>query len=71
MDDIGRCREWNAPEDVSYVNLPIHKKLSWKLESIGFENDETQYVYWDEDNQLYALWVCRQKTKCTILFLHG
>ena len=37
MGEIGRCREWNAPDDVSYVNLLIHEKLSWKLESVGFE----------------------------------
>ena len=71
MGEIGRCREWNAPDDVSYVNLLIHEKLNWKLESVGFGNDETQYVYWDEVNKLYALWVCRHKTKRIILFLHG
>lgn len=37
MGEIGRCREWNAPDDVSYVNLLIHEKLNWKLESVGFE----------------------------------
>ncbi|WP_395760653.1 hypothetical protein [Bacillus sp. 3G2] len=63
MGEIGRCREWNAPEDVSYVKLSIHEKLSWKLESVGFGNDEIQYVYWDEDSKLYALWVCRHKNK--------
>ncbi|EEK88699.1 hypothetical protein OOG41_15200 [Bacillus sp. AS_5] len=63
MGEIGRCREWNAPDDVSYVNLLIHEKLNWKLESVGFGNDETQYVYWDEVNKLYALWVCRHKNK--------
>lgn len=25
MGEIGRCREWNAPDDVSYVNLLIHE----------------------------------------------
>ena len=63
MGEIGRCREWNAPEDVSYVKLSIHEKLSWKLESVGLGNDEIQYVYWDEDSKLYALWVCRHKNK--------
>ncbi|HDX9642713.1 TPA: hypothetical protein ACGXMH_001864 [Bacillus mobilis] len=63
MGEIGRCREWNAPEDVSYVKLSIHEKSSWKLESVGFGNDEIQYVYWDEDSKLYALWVCRHKNK--------
>ncbi|MFE9077745.1 hypothetical protein [Bacillus mobilis] len=63
MGEIGRCREWNAPEDVSYVKLSIHGKLSWKLESVGCGNDEIQYVYWDEDSKLYALWVCRHKNK--------
>ncbi|MES5955823.1 hypothetical protein QCI42_20935 [Bacillus fungorum] len=63
MGEIGRCREWNAPKDVSYVKLSIHEKLSWKLESVGFGNDEIQYVYWDEDSKLYALWVCRHKNK--------
>ncbi|PED56932.1 hypothetical protein CON50_03275 [Bacillus anthracis] len=63
MGEIGRCRGWNAPGDVSYVKLPIHEKVSWRLESVGFGNDEIQYVYWDEDNELYALWVCRHKNK--------
>ncbi|WMY17535.1 hypothetical protein P3F89_11005 [Bacillus tropicus] len=63
MGEIGRCRGWNAPGDVSYVKLPIHEKVSWKLESVGFGNDEIQYVYWDEDSKLYALWVCRHKNK--------
>ncbi|MED0972833.1 hypothetical protein [Bacillus paramycoides] len=63
VGEIGRCHEWNSPDDVSYSQLPIHKKLSWKLESIGFGNDEMQYVYWDEENKLYALWVCRHKNK--------
>lgn len=63
MGEIRRCREWNDPDNILYVKLSIHKKLSWKLESIGFGNDETQYVYWDEDNKLYALWVCRHKNK--------
>ncbi|WP_242241995.1 hypothetical protein [Bacillus cereus group sp. BfR-BA-01309] len=67
MGEIGRCREWNAPEDVSYVKLSIHEKLSWKLESVGFGNDEIQYVYWDEDSKLYALWVCRHKNKAYYL----
>ena len=71
MGEIGRCRGWNAPGDVSYVKLPIHEKVSWRLESVGFGNDEIQYVYWDEDNELYALWVCRHKTKRIILFLLG
>lgn len=63
MGEIGRCREWNAPEDVSYVKLSIHEKVSWQLESVGSGNDEIQYVYWDEDNELYVLWVCRHKNK--------
>ncbi|MDM5234936.1 hypothetical protein QUF83_01475 [Bacillus cereus] len=61
--EIGRCREWNSPDDVSYSKLPLHEKLNWELESVGFGNDETQYVYWDKDNKLYALWVCRHKNK--------
>ncbi|QBJ68955.1 hypothetical protein C3496_22605 [Bacillus anthracis] len=63
MGEIGRCREWNDPDNILYVKLSIHKKLSWKLESVGFGNDETQYIYWDEVNKLYALWVCRHKNK--------
>ncbi|HDR4365687.1 TPA: hypothetical protein ACKU3G_003320 [Bacillus cereus] len=63
MGEIGRCHDWNSPHDVIYLKLPIHEKLSWKLESVGFGNDEIQYVYWDEDNELYALWICRHKNK--------
>jgi hypothetical protein len=63
IGEIGRCREWNSPDDVSFSKLPIHEKLSWKFESIGLGNDETQCVYWDEYNKLYALWVCRHKNK--------
>ncbi|HGE7612154.1 hypothetical protein COE01_18430 [Bacillus thuringiensis] len=63
MGEIGRCCEWNDPDNIRYVKLSIHKKLSWKLESVGFGNDEMQYVYWDEGNKLYALWVCRHKNK--------
>ncbi|MGH0599745.1 hypothetical protein [Bacillus mycoides] len=63
IGEIGRCREWNFPHDASYSKLSIHEKLSWKLESVGLGNDETQYVYWDENSKLYALWVCRHKNK--------
>ncbi|MFD6507528.1 hypothetical protein [Bacillus sp. NPDC060175] len=63
IGEIGRCREWNFPDDVTYSKLLVHEKLSWKLESIGLGNDETQYVYWDEYNKLYALWACKHKNK--------
>ncbi|PGK32740.1 hypothetical protein CN907_26130 [Bacillus anthracis] len=63
MGEIGRCCDWDSPHDVTYSKVPIHEMLSWKLESVGFGNDEIQYVYWDEDSKLYALWVCQHKNK--------
>src|SRR5262249_40594475 len=27
VGEIGRCHEWNSPDDVSYSQFPIHKKL--------------------------------------------
>ncbi|KFN02341.1 hypothetical protein D0U04_19600 [Bacillus clarus] len=61
--EISRCHEWNSPHEMKFSSLPVATKLPWKLESVGIGNEETQYVYWDEKEKLYALWVCRHKNR--------
>ncbi|WIY59432.1 hypothetical protein [Bacillus arachidis] len=57
--EISRCSKWHLPNEVQFDSLPITTPDEWKLESVGFGDDEIQYVYWDVKEQLYALWACR------------
>ncbi|MEI4621579.1 hypothetical protein [Bacillus cereus] len=57
--EISRCSKWYSPNEVQFESLPITTLDDWRLESVGFRDDEIQYVYWDKKNQLYALWACR------------
>lgn len=57
--EISRCSTWCTPEEKKFVSLPLLVPHSWELESVGFGDNETQYVYWDTKEQLYTLWACR------------
>ena len=57
--EISRCSKWHSPNEVQFDSLPIMLPNGWKLKSIGFGDEETQYVYWDVKEQVYALWACR------------
>ncbi|MFD0770174.1 hypothetical protein ACFQZ1_15475 [Bacillus sp. CGMCC 1.60114] len=59
MGEINRCSIWSSPQEKDFVSLPLLVSHSWELESVGFGNHETQYIYWDTKEQLYALWACR------------
>ncbi|MGG0188533.1 hypothetical protein [Bacillus rhizoplanae] len=59
VGEINRCSIWCSPEEKEFASLPLLVPSSWKLESVGFGNRETQYIYWDTKEQLYALWACR------------
>ena len=48
-----------AKQEKKFVSLPLLVPHSWELESVGFGDNETQYVYWDTKEQLYTLWACR------------
>ncbi|KEK23285.1 hypothetical protein [Bacillus gaemokensis] len=57
--EISRCSQWYSSNEIEFPDLPIDIIAAWKLESVGFGNNEIQYVYWDEKEHLYTIWACR------------
>lgn len=61
--EVGRSNQWESPSTGDYSALPLSLPETWKLESVGHANQETQYIYWDPIHKVYSLWALKQKEK--------
>ncbi|MGG2016789.1 hypothetical protein AB1280_15165 [Bacillus sp. S10(2024)] len=61
--EIGRSNHWTSPSIKDYSALPLNLPKTWELESVGYTNQETQYIYWDSVQKVYSLWALKQKEK--------
>lgn len=61
--EVSGCSRWMAPEKANLVPLSAELPAHWVLESVGIGRDEEQFVYWDPNAQVYALWANRHKNR--------